>query len=154
MKTRTSICLAAAIVIGGSFFADHLRRAPAVHAQSACDAGSFLGGYGYALSGYVYDPQGNVLLLASAGRLVADGRGSVTGADTSSQDGTIVHRTYTGTYSMNGDCTGSITLQTATGGVTAIGHGDIVAVNNAREINFVQTDSNYVFSGVFTRQNQ
>jgi hypothetical protein len=29
---------------------------------------------------------------------------------------------------------------------------DIVAVNNAREINFVQTDTNYVFSGTFKKQ--
>ena len=86
--------------------------------------------------------------------MVADGKGGVTGTDTFSLDGTIAHRTYTGTYSMNEDCTGSIVLQVTAGGTSATGHGDIVAVNNAREINFIQTDPNIIFSGVFKRQFQ
>jgi len=154
MKTTTSIVLGCAIAIGVAFSVDHLNNTRAVHAQNACDASSFLGGYGYALSGYSYDAQENLYILAGAGRMVADGKGGVTGTDTFSLDGTIAHRTYTGTYSMNEDCTGSIVLQVTAGGTSATGHGDIVAVNNAREINFIQTDPNIIFSGVFKRQFQ
>ena len=152
MKTIMSILLACTITIGGILFVNLLSDARAVHAQNACDASSFEGGYGYALSGYSYDAQGNLYVLAGAGRMVADGKGGVTGADTFSLDGTISRRTYTGTYSMNADCTGSMVLQVP--GTTGAAHGDIVAVNNAREINFIQTDPNVIFSGVFKRQTQ
>jgi hypothetical protein len=48
-----------------------------------------------------------------------------------------------------------MTLQVTGGvGITGTAHGDIVAVSNAREINFIQTDANDVFSGVLKRQNQ
>jgi len=154
MRTTTSIVFACAIAIGGAVSVDHLGRTSAVHAQNACDASSFLGGYGYALSGYSYDVQGNIYILAGAGRMVVDGKGGVTGTDTFSLDGTIAHRTYTGTYSMNDDCTGSIVLQVTAGGTSATSHGDIVAVNNAREINFIQTDPNVILSGAFKRQIQ
>ena len=96
MKT-TSILLVCAVTISGLFFVNNLSHTRAVHAQNACDASSFEGGYGYALSGYSYDAQGNLYILAGAGRMVADGKGGVTGADTFSLDGTISRRTYTGT---------------------------------------------------------
>jgi hypothetical protein len=152
MKLTTSILLAV-ISICGIFLANHLNRAPVAHAQNACDASTFTGAYGYTESGYAYDVQGNIYILASTGRMVADGNGGLTGTETSSLDGTIVRRQYTGTYTMTGDCVGSVTLQFASATAGAI-HGDIVAVNNARQINFVQTDANFVFSGVLTRQNQ
>ena len=155
MKLTTFILLAAVISICGIFLAIHLNRAPVAHAQSACDASTFTGAYGYTESGYAYDVQGNIYILASTGRMVADGNGGLTGSETSSLDGTIVRRQYTGTYTMTGDCVGSVTLQFASANATAGAiHGDIVAVNNARQINFVQTDANFVFSGVLTRQNQ
>ena len=154
MKPTTSILLAGGISICGIFLANHLNRAPIAHAQSACDASTFTGAYGYSESGSAYDSQGNLYILASTGRLVADGNGGLTGTETLSFDGTIVRRQYTGTYTMTGDCLGSITLQITPSNPVATLHGDIVAVNNARQINFVQTDPNFVFSGVLTRQNQ
>ncbi len=154
MKRTTSILLAGGISICGVFLANHLNRAPIAHAQSACDASTFTGAYGYSESGSAYDSQGNFYVLASTGRLVADGNGGLTGTETLSFDGTIVRRQYTGTYTMTGDCLGSITLQITPSNPATTLHGDIVAVNNARQINFVQTDPNFVFSGVLTRQNQ
>ena len=147
--------IAAALFFGGAVLINSLRHAPAIHAQNGCDASSFVGGYGYALSGYAYDADGNLYILAAAGRMVSDGNGNLTGADTFSFDGTISRRTYVGSYSLNSDCTGSMTLQVTGGvGITGTAHGDIVAVSNAREINFIQTDANDVFSGVLKRQNQ
>ena len=154
MKPTTSILLAGAISICGIFLANHLDRAPVAHAQAACDATTFTGAYGYAESGYAYDIQGNTYILAATGRMVADGNGGLTGTETLSFDGTIVRRQYTGTYTMTGECAGTVTLQFASANSGAPIHGDIVAVNNARQINFVQTDPNFVFSGVLTRQSQ
>src|SRR6185436_7607144 len=148
MKPTTSILLAGAISICGIFLTNHLTRAPIAHAQTACDATTFTGAYGYTESGYAYDIQGNIYILASTGRMVADGNGTLTGSETLSFDGTIVRRQFTGTYTMTEECSGSITVQFASASAGAPIHGDIVAVNNARQINFVQTDPNFVFSGV------
>jgi len=154
MKTTTSILLAGAIFISGIFLANHLNRTTIAHAQTACDASTFTGAYGYTESGYAYDAQGNIYIIASTGRIVADGSGAVTGTETLSFDGTIVRRPFTGTYTMTGDCTGSVTLQYTSGTTGSTAHGDIVTVNNAQQINFVQTDPNFVVSGLLTRQNQ
>jgi hypothetical protein len=141
-----AICvLAAALVIGTG-------KAPAVHAQTKdCDATSLTGAYGYSLTGTVYDSQYNWYLLGAAGRLVSDGSGSLTGADTFSFDGDIVKRQYTGTYTMNADCTGSMTLTPPSG---AASHFDFVAVNNSKEVNVVQTDTDWILTGVLKLQNQ
>jgi hypothetical protein len=154
MKRSVQSFIAVFTVFSGAFIATYFTHTPSVHAQTGCDLTSFSGAYGYNLTGYVYDNQGNLYFLASAGRIVADGNGGLTGADTYSFDGTIGKRTYTGSYSMNADCTGSTALQITAGTSTGTAHGDIVAVNNAREINFVQTDNNYVFSGSFKKQVQ
>jgi hypothetical protein len=154
MKTTTSILLAGAISICGIFLANHLNRAPVAHAQTACDASTFTGAYGYTQSGYAYDAQGNIYIIATTGRLVADGNGGLTGTETLSFDGNIVRRPYTGTYTMTGECSGSVSLQYTSGTSSSTSHGDIVAVNNARQINLVQTDPNFVVSGVLTLQNQ
>jgi hypothetical protein len=86
--------------------------------------------------------------------MVADGAGAITGTETLNFDGSVIKRQYTGTYTMNEDCTGSTTLTMAAANQGSPVHGDIVAVNNSRQVNFVQTDANFVFSGVLTKQNQ
>jgi hypothetical protein len=156
MKPTMSILLAGAMVLGGLFLGRTFHHTPAVHAQNGCDASSFSGAYGYNLTGVTYDAQGFQYILAAVGRGVADGAGGITGGDTFSFDGTIVRRTFTGTYTVNADCTGSVTLQVSITGTNNTGatHGDIVAVNNGREVDFVQTDAPFVFSGAFKKQVQ
>lgn len=101
------------------------------------------------MTGYVYDRQGYVYYLASVGVATSDGAGNLTGSETMSFDGTVLKRKYTGTYTINADCTGSVTLQYADNSVL---HGDIVILNDAKEVNLVQTDSAFVFSGVLKKQ--
>jgi hypothetical protein len=137
--------VAAALVIG-------YRKVPVVHAQDkGCDATTVTGAYGYTLSGTVYDNYGYIYMLGAAGRMVSDGNGNLTGTDTLSFDGTIAKRQYTGTYTMNADCTGSLTLTMPGGGTM---HADIVAVNNGKELNMVQTDTAYIVTAVLKQQSQ
>ena len=154
MKRLLRSFIVGSVLLGGLLVIYHFSNTHSVHAQTGCDLTSFSGAYGYNETGYVYDNQGNVYILGSVGRIVADGNGGLTGAETYSFDGTVGKRTYTGTYSMNADCTGSVTLQSTGGTSTGPAHGDIVAVNNSREINFVQTDTNYIFSGTLKKQVQ
>ena len=98
--------------------------------------------------------QGNFYTLASTGRFVPDGTGSLAGSETFSADGNIVHRNYTGTYTVNADCTGSMVWQVTQGSSTATIHADFVAVNNAKEINVIETDADVIFNGAFKKQTQ
>ncbi len=117
----------------------------------SCDATSFTGAYGYSLSGYVYDNQGNSYYLGAAGRMVADGSGNISGGDTFSFDGSVGKRTYTGTYTINSDCTGALVFTTSGNNTT---HADLVLVNNGKEVNLVQTDSGYILTGILKQQVQ
>lgn len=55
---------------------------------------------------------------ASVAQFTADGAGNITnGTQTSSQAGTIVTDTFTGTYSVAAACTGTITLNFTSGGI-------------------------------------
>ena len=55
--------------------------------------------------------------LGGAGQFTADGKGTITsGSATTSQNGTILTITYTGTYSVAKNCTGNLTLNVIGGG--------------------------------------
>ena len=120
-------------------------------AQSGCTLNSLNGGYAYLLTGFTYDQYGQIDLAAS-GRMVADGAGNLTAADTLSYDGTIIKRSYpSGTYTMASDCTGSITLTSSNGNKANF---DIVLYNNGKEINLIETDTGIIFSGTAKQQVQ
>jgi hypothetical protein len=155
MRKALFVLFLGAGTFGGGFLASHhWNPVRTVHAQSGCDATTLSGAYGYNLAGFAYDAQGNFYTLASTGRLVPDGNGGLAGSETFSLDGNILHRNYTGTYTVNADCTGSMVWQVPQGTATANIHADFVAVNNAREINLIQTDTDIIFNGVLKKQNQ
>ena len=93
MRFSSYVVLAAVILLAVVLVTQNGAKLRTVHAQSGCDVTSLNGAYGYNLNGYAYDNAGNLYLIASSGRLVADGNGGVTGADTYSFDGSIGKRT-------------------------------------------------------------
>ncbi len=115
-----------------------------------CDLTSLNGAFGYKLTGYVYDSMGYTYYLGVVGRMVSDGNGNLTGTDTYSFDGSLVKRQYTGTYTINADCTGSLTITTSNGNST---HADLVIVGNGTEVELVQTDGGYILTGTLKQQN-
>lgn len=150
MRKNAGLAIALAIGVVAAALVIGYRKIPVVHAQDkGCDATTVTGAYGYTLSGSVYDNYGYIYVLGAAGRMVSDGNGNLTGAETLSFDGTIVKRQYTGTYTMTAECTGSLTLTMSAGGTM---HADIVAVNNGKELNLVQTDTAYIVTGVLKQQ--
>jgi hypothetical protein len=91
--------------------------------------------------------------IAVVGTFTFDGNGAVTGASTSSQNGTIGHGTQSGTYTVNPDCTGTIAVQVSPGGFTS--HYFFVIDDGGSEFQFICTDSNpisIVYTGVARRQ--
>lgn len=83
--------------------------------QDRCSTQTLRGGYAYSADGYVGQAPGPFTPIAEAGVYDFDGSGNLSTKNTLSFDGTIIPRTATGTYTVNGDCTGTASV---TGGVT------------------------------------
>ena len=94
-------------------------RIPVVHADGGCSLASLQGNY--AVHG-----QGTFLIVvrgfpappfpfAEAGIATFDGNGKFFGKTTVNAGGVVLNPTFTGTYTVSGDCTGSVTVQSNAG---------------------------------------
>jgi hypothetical protein len=110
--------------------------------SQSCTNASFTGPYGYAITGLVF-ASGGFYPSAESGTVTADGKGNLKGSDTLSAAGQIQSQAFTGTYSINSDCTGTVT--TTSGGTPS--HFTIVAVNNGQQILFIESDAMVAASG-------
>jgi hypothetical protein len=116
-------------------------------ADNTCSAQTLNGAYTYTLrGGYIGDQYGDVFDFAAAGRFVADGNGGFSGAETTSQGESISKASpYTGTYTVNDDCTGTMIFRNSQGNVIA--NMDMAITNNAKEIELIETDNGTTISG-------
>jgi len=132
------IPLALLLLSGGGGSTAHAKH-------DGCDLGSVRGSYGHTVNGT------NLALglVAAVGRVTADGTGNLSGSDTLSAVGTILHRTITGTYSITPACTGTFSF-TDNFGQTV--HVDFVAIDGGAELQFIQTDPGTVITGAAKRQ--
>ena len=118
-----------------------------LRADNTCSAQTLNGAYTYTLrGGYIGDQYGDVFDFAAAGRLVADGNGGFSGAETVSQGESISRANkFTGTYTVNDDCTGTMIFRNSQGNLLA--NMDIVITNNAKEIELIETDNGTDIAG-------
>jgi len=99
-----------------------------VHAQSGCTNESFSGNYGFTFSGFQLQ-HGKSVPFYGAGLATADGKGNASATFGFSQNGaqpgdTYVSSTnnpYTAAYTVNSDCTVSITATPGSGGDNFVG---------------------------------
>ena len=82
-------------------------------------------------------------------RITCDGKGSCQGRGTQSLNGTIIPLDAPGSYTVNPDCTGSITVTPP--GVPDM-HFDFIIVNNGEEIRSIITDPGSVIIGNLRQQ--
>ena len=75
-----------------------------------CSRGSVAGSYGYTTEGFVTAPNGVILPAVAVGRITFDGNGTVGGTQTRVVAGSALDETYSGTFTVNSDCTGSFTV--------------------------------------------
>jgi hypothetical protein len=116
-----------------------------LHLQN-CSVSDWVGSFGYSGDGkLIQDP---ILSIGFVGRLTADGSGGFVGGDTISRNGEILHRTYTATYTVNPDCTGSYEADTTFGVV----HADFVIVGNGDELRNIRTDEGQVLTFQLKKQ--
>jgi hypothetical protein len=90
---------------------------------------------------------------AAVGVADFDGMGSLTISDVASFGGTVVSRTGNGTYSVQPDCTATVSLSILTGfPIGTIFHLHAVIIGRGEEIKFIQTDQGTLFTGTAKRQ--
>jgi hypothetical protein len=81
--------------------------------------------------------------VSFVGEITYDGKGNLVNPFTVSFNGVISRLVAIGTYTVNGDCTGSVS---ASGG-----HYDFVVNPDGSKVNFIETDANTVISGTIAR---
>jgi len=127
-----------ALLLAGAANAQERSAFPA---GPGCTAADFQGTYGYSGMGTIVE--GAVTgPVAFVGQLTSDGSGGFVGGDTISRNGEILHRTYTATYTVSPDCTGSYEADTTFG----IVHADFVIVAGGEELRNIRSDPGQVLT--------
>ena len=150
LKFSLPACLLLALIAG-------VAVPVSLRANTACDNTSWSGSFGLTASGYVYTDASYYFpsYVSLTGRLSADGAGALTGAETMNFDGTPYRISLTGSYSVNSDCTGSITLNLAdasSGASYGSQHFDFVIVDDGKELDVTETDGGYIVTGALKKQ--
>jgi hypothetical protein len=118
-------------------------RAPRAEDVLGCSLATLRGTYIYAYEGFNIE-NGTQIPVAYAGQEVYYGDGTMTGVYSASTNGTITRNIpYTGTYTVNGDCTGTLTTTEEIGTF----HYDQFVGLNGDEFSWVATDPGIVASG-------
>src|SRR2546425_5710146 len=112
--------------------------------EKTCTLASLEGGWGFALSGTLLAGP-----AAATGVLTVDEEGNFSGHDTLSANGTILSETFTGTVTVNPDCTTSATIVSS---VVGEAHFDGVLVAKKREILLIRRDPGTVLIGSARKQ--
>jgi len=124
-------------VVGLVFSSALASIAPSTHAAQ-CSLSKSAGSYGFTLIGTVILPTGPIP-IAAVGRADLDSGGNASGTESRSVGGGFANETFTGTYTVNTDCTGSATLNFyESGRLVRTSVLTVVFDNNEREIRMVQ----------------
>jgi hypothetical protein len=125
------------ILFGVIFFAALIGTPASAQARS-CSLTDSAGNYGFTLTGVVILGTAPVP-IAAIGRATLDAAGNVSGTESRSVGGGFADETFTGTYAVNPDCTGTTTLNFYESGQLVRTSGlSIIFDNNEREIRMVQ----------------
>jgi hypothetical protein len=149
-RAVSAICCALAIALfGGVRMLPRLNAETAEASQPVCSAAMFTGGYSYNVNGTIFSAGTLAGFYSVVGVLSADGIGSLSGTDAISQNGVVQSgRTYTGSYLVQPNCTGTVTLNYA--GQTA--SFAIAVSNSGDQVSFLQTTNGTVGAGTAMRQ--
>lgn len=121
--------------------------------DKACSNASLQGSFGYSSTGTLLDsyvPPPFAGSFAEVGRQTFDGKGNTSGTATISSNGNINRVTIQGTYTVNADCTGSMTLFIPDFGATV--HADFVIDRDGAEIRAIVTETGVIESRVYRKQ--
>ena len=103
------------------------------------------GTHGYSYHGTVMGKA-----ITAAGPITFDGRGSLFATYNVNLGGVPFKGRFIGTYTVDDDCTGTVTLQLPLLGLST--NGSFVIVNNGQETFFTGTDNGVAITGVTKKQ--
>src|SRR5262245_21400333 len=120
-------------------------------AQGGCSLGTLKGRYVFAYDGFNVSGPGATdrLPFAAAGHETYGGDGTVEGFTTTNANGVVSAATYSGSYTLAADCSGTTTLTDELGVTT---HYAIVVQHNGLVVGYVGTDPNLVTAGYESRR--
>jgi hypothetical protein len=117
-----------------------------------CSNATLQGSFGYTSTGTLlpsFVPPPYAGPFAEVGRQTFDGKGDTDATGTLSANGNIFLKvTFEGTYAVNPDCTGSMTLSSSLG----VSNADFVIEDDGTELRLIFTDSGVVESRVYRKQ--
>ncbi len=128
--------LAVGIAVGGG------RGIATAHAEKVFSTASIRGSYGISYSVVLPNASGPPQFLSGTGVFQADGAGHVTGHETTNGNGQVCDGTMTGTYTVNPDGTGtlSVTFTATTPGCTDLTfHQSLVILDSGRIVRVSET---------------
>jgi hypothetical protein len=118
-----------------------------------CSNATLQGSFGYTSTGTLlpsFVPPPYAGPFAEVGRQTFDGKGNTGATATTSSNGSIAPVTVEGTYTVNQDCTGSMTLYVIQFATTV--HAAFVISDDGAEIRYIDTDSGVIESRVYSKQ--
>ncbi len=157
MKTDWKRAATALVVVAG-LAALTGSKAWKLHATTpACSNSILRGGYGAGTTGLA-NTSGNpndirirtFVPFAEAAYFAFDGHGNLSGSSTVEFGNFVSPVTFTGTYTVNANCTGNLTVDAGASGIV---HRDLVIVDGGKEVEFVSTDPGAVIAGSMKKQN-
>lgn len=126
-----------------------LSTVPSVEAQDhQCSNATLDGSFAFAGTGTIFNPSAS--LFAQVGRQTFDGNGNTGANATTSINGTSFPVTMKGTYAVDRDCTGSLTLNVSPVDITV--HADFVIASDGAEFQAIVTDPGSVVTYVAKKQ--
>jgi len=124
--------------------------------DGVCTLQTLRGSFGFTGQGFVTGssalpaPICAFVLFANIGVVTFDGQGNLFASDTFSFGGKIGQETFSGPYTVNPNCTGSMTLTFSPGGGT--GHFDFVLDDHAKEVRVIAKDAGQAITFVARKQ--
>ena len=149
MRRFLMLALTAGTVLGLTASLAPAGSSPRALAAEGCGLRSLNGAYGFAFQGQVVPPEVVELDIAGAGRIVFDAHGGLSGKEWDSTNGLQETLTFTGSYSVQPDCTGTASLVNSNGRTDHIKFG---LVKGGEGFHFTVTDPGVVLTGRTTRQ--
>jgi len=118
-----------------------------------CSNATLHGSFGYTATGTLLPaavPPPFVGPFGEVGRQTFDGNGNTAATATINANGNIINATIQGTYTVNPDCTGSMTRNVSPLG--AVAHDDFVIDDDGVELRTIATDAGAIETYVYRKQ--
>ena len=164
MNCKFTLAAALVAVLLGWAVAGGVFTTRPAHAENGYTNLSLKGTFGFTIQGVAGGP-----IVSGYGLLAADGNGGVTGTETLQLPGGMLRRSFQGSYVVNPDGTGTMTLnfaqppdvgrdgpdeetQAPSPAVVPSSHFAFVLVDGSKELRSIQTDSGAIVSAAFKLQ--